>query len=1506
MMKKIQTLSGLLALAMLLLFPLLTWAQPPTFGGGTGTGTDPYLISTKAHFEALVKAVQEGESYVGKDFLQTADIDLENATFAPFALRASYIGGYHILSNFSLELSETTTELAIFATVAATIFDNVTIKQPAEKKLSQLTKFRIVEQGYDVSFRNVNAELNLGTRTTGVSFLFAGYLTNAIVDNCKLSVEIELGAIPTGDIQIQFLDEASKFLLLNGDLTVSAVKSTEFSGNVNLNASLVDKVECAVLVGNRVVNVTGTGAGAISMLNDAAVHDVTDFLLYSSEAYSDVNKVCATTSSQKFCLGMTEDELKMDVAKAKTIVLEGQPIYTPTYLTPRFVKGAYPAPRWYRALQRYQRLIPLLNKNTPSTPFEIEDVDDWVIAVDAVSVLQFVKLAADIDFATYGEVIRHPGKSSGKDFVFDGAGHTIKGLTYNAPEAEKCEKFALFKDGKIRNVVLEGANLSFAMAEDARGDFACLAIMPDELENCTLNNCKLTISSNNTTGINMVSAGLVASSLVAKGKALGITINNSELTVNGKDIYGTLGIAIAKIQSSVPADRQTVAGIVANDIKLTFDSEAESGTFMVQAGGLFGLVAGADVSRCGVSGIIRAKKAGSVVRLGGFSGSIAGGTNIAQCYAKVDVEAMKVNTLGGFVGEAHLYNYKISDCYAAGILALEEGKDVAGFVSFTDVNSAHTSIENCYVKYDSFIVTSTNTRPFVSYPSTVTDVSDLGSFLKNCYYTIEGYPSGAKPALLAKANNNMSDVTGFDSWDFKEIWMPWSDAPVLRWEKLVAWQPEGDGSEAKPYLIATLDNLHWLSENPSIWTRGAHFKQTNDIDASDTKNWNKKGEKSLGFRPIGDATRAFHGTYDGDNKLIRNLFIGADEENVGFFGLVDGGISVLKNIRLENLKIATSDAAKCVGGLVAQTDMSEVKITGCHVTLENLSAGVGTSSVGGFAGYLNNVSVLEQSSATAANTTTAILAKKGNVGGFVGTLQADNGKLEILYTNINVEEAEGGMVAAMGGFVGNMTGGAGSELQNAYSHGDIKYRTPAGKGAFVGSLNGTGKILATYAVGKVEDLSGATPVLVTNAGFGGSKTGGTLIQNYYLKKQGEQEITSTVFDAANMCTALDREKMQSGNPSDMLGFETTVWKFQEGKYPEFLGNEMPKMGTVTIEKVGDDEGEIAITVGGVQVTNGGQYTVGSVVKIKVTVYKPQDYAATVTVNNTPLALTHGEATYVVAEGDNAIKVAITKVVKAAVTVEKVGEDKGTIAVTIDGTEVTSGNQYAVGAVVKIKVTLNDPANSVAMVTANGVPLALTHGEATYAVVEGSNAIKVVIAEGKKATVTVEKVGEDKGTIAVTVDGTEVVSGNQYFVGVVISFKVTISDPAKYEAKVIANGKGIKLTNGEGTYAIVEGNNAIKVVIASKSTPTPPPSAVEDVAFANVVVAPNPFANQLRIASYELRGEYALYNAQGVMVASGVLEGSETHISTSSFPAGMYLLRLRVENGATKTYRVVKQ
>ncbi len=118
---------------------------------------------------------------------------------------------------------------------------------------------------------------------------------------------------------------------------------------------------------------------------------------------------------------------------------------------------------------------------------------------------------------------------------------------------------------------------------------------------------------------------------------------------------------------------------------------------------------------------------------------------------------------------------------------------------------------------------------------------------------------------------------------------------------------------------------------------------------------------------------------------------------------------------------------------------------------------------------------------------------------------------------------------------------------------------------------------------------------------------------------------------------------------------------------------------------------------------------------------------------------------------------------------------------------------------------------------------------------------------------------------------------------------------------------------EGTVTAVSGGTATITVTTEDGSHTAtcevtvtPPAAVEDAQFANVVVLPNPFDTQLRISNGDVRGKYALYNTQGVEVAFGGLECVETRINTASFPAGMYLLRLTAENGATKTFTVVKR
>ena len=99
------------------------------------------------------------------------------------------------------------------------------------------------------------------------------------------------------------------------------------------------------------------------------------------------------------------------------------------------------------------------------------------------------------------------------------------------------------------------------------------------------------------------------------------------------------------------------------------------------------------------------------------------------------------------------------------------------------------------------------------------------------------------------------------------------------------------------------------------------------------------------------------------------------------------------------------------------------------------------------------------------------------------------------------------------------------------------------------------------------------------------------------------------------------------------------------------------------------------------------------------------------------------------------------------------------------------------------------------------------------------------------------------------------------------------------------------------------NNDNKQVVTLKQEGKP--AAVEEALFADVTVSPNPFHHLLRITNGNLQGEYTLLNAQGVKVASGVLEVSETTVNTSELSAGIYLLQLNVKGGATKTYRVVK-
>ena len=86
-----------------------------------------------------------------------------------------------------------------------------------------------------------------------------------------------------------------------------------------------------------------------------------------------------------------------------------------------------------------------------------------------------------------------------------------------------------------------------------------------------------------------------------------------------------------------------------------------------------------------------------------------------------------------------------------------------------------------------------------------------------------------------------------------------------------------------------------------------------------------------------------------------------------------------------------------------------------------------------------------------------------------------------------------------------------------------------------------------------------------------------------------------------------------------------------------------------------------------------------------------------------------------------------------------------------------------------------------------------------------------------------------------------------------------------------------------------------------------PTAVDDAALATISVFPNLFQEQLKVIkpNDENAIRYALINALGIKMRSGVLNERETIINTENLETGLYVLRLNCENGAEKAFRLVK-
>ena len=141
-----------------------------------------------------------------------------------------------------------------------------------------------------------------------------------------------------------------------------------------------------------------------------------------------------------------------------------------------------------------------------------------------------------------------------------------------------------------------------------------------------------------------------------------------------------------------------------------------------------------------------------------------------------------------------------------------------------------------------------------------------------------------------------------------------------------------EGSSVSLYQITNCAELQGMNNDLT-----ADYVLMNDIDCSDTVNWNS----GAGFVPVGSAATPFTGTFDGQEYKITDLFINLpSSDDVGLFGSI-GSVAIVRNVGLVNVNIA---GAARVGGLTGYNVWGT--ITNCYAT----GSVTGNGQVGGLVG----------------------------------------------------------------------------------------------------------------------------------------------------------------------------------------------------------------------------------------------------------------------------------------------------------------------------------------------------------------------------------------------------------------------------------------------------------------------------------------------------------------------------------------------------------------------------
>ncbi|MBO4853754.1 MAG: hypothetical protein J5482_01225, partial [Oscillospiraceae bacterium] len=503
----------------------------------------------------------------------------------------------------------------------------------------------------------------------------------------------------------------------------------------------------------------------------------------------------------------------------------------------------------------------------------------------------------------------------------------------------------------------------------------------------------------------------------------------------------------------------SIAGTAAGKFEKIY-SDAIVEAHLQRVGGLIGATAsgGVTMNDCWFAGSVTIKTKSSY--LGGLIGDVTHNSTINNCLntAPVSLEAQPKNTgVGGFIGHMASATVNITNSVNSGrpYQAGDSSKtgQIADLVGLKD-SSSTLNLSNSHS-----ILYKNNNNASMTLVYATGDPVDCGRFTTDEAKGLSGYKTYAK--IRALFDGTKESAAGH--WVVTEDTLPvlslFADEYSTRTLGL-DWY--GDGTATTFTLRDAHQLLGFAAMAQTMNFAGITVQLGADIDLNE--DWKASSTApATAWTPIGTNTTPFAGTFDGQGKTIRGVYLnGGSSQYQGLFAAT-GPDAKLQNFKLKNSYFTST--GRQLGSIVGNAKGGDFE----KIYSDAIVAG-NNARIGGLIGNVESSSVSMEDCWFAGNATINI-KNQNYLGGFIGDVQANSTIKNCLCTGEVWTHANASGIPSRNGatacFVGHLP--SGKTLSISYSasltapKSDIS--SDIGLGYFVGQKQGTLTLENSYVIG---------------------------------------------------------------------------------------------------------------------------------------------------------------------------------------------------------------------------------------------------------------------------------------------------------------------------------------------------------------------------------------------------------------------------------------------------------